>query len=86
MLTVSLELCEYRKARKSLVLSSEPFAGRFPKQFMVRSHHTGKEVRFVAINEYDVLFDQDQWDGEQMIYRPVGNVSTVDYAVVHHQW
>ncbi len=37
----------------------------------VMSHLTGIEVEFRPIRESHPLFDEDQWDGEQMIYEPV---------------
>jgi len=52
----------------------------------VHSEKTGKDVRFVVVGEHDVLFDQDQWDGEQQIYRPMGHVPTVDHLVIYHQY
>jgi hypothetical protein len=82
--TVSLELCEYDKNRKVLKLASEYFG--MPREFFVRSHHTGKEVRFVPVTPADVLFDQDQWDGEQQIYRPLGNVPGVDHMVIYNAY
>ena len=82
--TVDLSRCEYDKNRKVLKLASE-FIG-MPLTFMVRSHHTGKEVRFVPVTPADKLFDQDQWDGEQQIYRPLGNVPGVDHMVIYHAW
>jgi hypothetical protein len=57
-----------------------------PQEFFVRSHHTGKEVRFVAVGPEDVLFDEDGYDGEQCIYRPVGHVPNVDYLVIYNQY
>lgn len=83
--TVELSKCEYVKSRKVLKLSSEQFAGSFPSQFFVKSHHTGKEVRFVPVGPEDRLFDSDCWDGEMCIYRPVGNVSGVDHMIIHNQ-
>lgn len=82
--TISLRLCEYNKDRKILTLASEHIG--MPRQFFVYSHHTDKEVRFVAVGPEDKLFDQDQWDGEQQIYRPVGVVPNVDYLMIYHQW
>lgn len=81
---VDLKLCEYNKTRKVLKLASEHIG--MPNEFMVRSHHTGKEVRFTVVNEHDVLFDEDGWDGEQKIYRPIGNVPNVDHMVIYNQW
>ena len=82
--TVDLSLCEYNKNTKVLKLASEYFG--MPLTFIVKSHHTGKEVRFVPVNPADVLFDQDHWDGEQQIYRPVGNVPGVDHMVIYNQY
>lgn len=82
--TVDLSLCEYNKHAKFLKLASE-YMG-MPPQFFVKSHHTGKEVRFVEIGPEDKLYDEDGWDGEQKIYRPVGVVPNVDYMVIYHAW
>ena len=82
--TVPLEKCEYDKTRKVLKLASE-YIG-MPTTFFVKSHHTGKEVRFVSVTPDDVLFDEDGWDGEQHIYRPLGNVPGVDYMVIYNQF
>lgn len=84
MTAIPLGFCEYDKQRKVLKLSSEYFG--MPREFFVKSHHTGKEVRFVAVGPEDKLFDQDGWDGEQQIYRPVGNVSNVDHMVIYNQF
>ena len=82
--SVDLSRCEYDKTRKVLKLASEYFG--MPLTFFVHSHHTGREVRFVPVTPADVLFDPDQWDGEQQIYRPVGNVPGVDHMVIYNQW
>jgi hypothetical protein len=82
--TVDLRHCEYDKNRKVLKLASEYFG--MPLTFLVKSHHTGKEVRFVPVTPADVLFDQDGWDGEQQIYRPLGNVPGVDHLVIYNQY
>jgi hypothetical protein len=79
---VDLKSCEYDKNRKVLKLTSE-YCG-MPRELFVRSHHTGKEVRFVAVGPEDVLFDRDGWDGEQCIYRPMGHVPRVNHMVIYH--
>lgn len=81
---VDLSRCEYDKTRKVLKLASEFFG--MPSQFFVESHITGKTVRFTVVGPEDKLFDPDQWDGEQQIYRPVGNVPNVDHMVIYNQW
>ena len=82
--SIDLSKCDYDKSRKVLKLASEYFG--MPLTFFVHSHHTGKEVRFVPVTPADVLFDQDGWDGEQQIYRPLGNVPGVDHMVIYNQY
>lgn len=82
--TIDLKYCEYDKVRKVLKLASEYFG--MPQTFFVKSHHTGKEVRFITVGPEDGLFDEDGWDGEQQIYRPLGNVPGVDHMVIYNQW
>jgi len=75
-----LSLFIWNKDRGSLVMRN--FSHQFPNQFTVRSHHTGKEVKFVRVTANDNLYDQDMWDGEQMVYRPFGDVPNVNYAAL----
>lgn len=82
--TVSLSLCKYDKKRKVLTMTSSHIG--MPQTFFVESNHTGKVVRFAAVLPCDILFDQDGWDGEQQIYRPIGNVPGVDHMVIHNAW
>ena len=82
--TVGLELCEYRKEQKYLALASEYFG--MPQEFFVKSHHTGKTVRFSAVRPGDPLWDEDGWDGEQCVYRPSVPVKNVEYMVIYNQW
>ena len=79
---VGLVDCDFDKERKVLKLSSN-FVG-MPRELMVVSHHTGKEVRFVVIGPEDKLYDHDQWDGEQQIYRPTSVSTNVEYLVIAH--
>lgn len=81
---ISLDRCHYDKARRVLTLPSE-YIG-MPATFFVRSHKTGKEIRFTQVSEHDVLFNEDHWDGEQQIYRPLGNVPTVDHLIIYNQY
>lgn len=82
--SVSLERCEYHRDQKRLSLASEYFG--MPHRFEVVSHKTGKVVTFVPVTESDPLFDQDQWDGEQQIYRPVTDIPNVDHLVIYNQY
>lgn len=81
---VSTAQCEYKKAGRYLTLPSEVIG--MPSEFWVRSHHTGKIVKFVAVQPGDSLFDEDGWDGEQCVYRPTVDVPNVDYMVIYNQY
>lgn len=81
--SVSLAMCEWNPKAKRLTLASE-YMG-MPRSFYVVSHKTGKEFRFREIGPEDILYDEDQWDGEQKIYRPVGHCP-VDHMVIYHQF
>ena len=81
---VSTAQCVYNKTGRYLSLPSEVIG--MPPEFWVRSHHTGKIVKFVAVQPGDSLFDQDGWDGEQCIYRPVDALPNVDHMVIYNQY
>jgi hypothetical protein len=81
---ISLSDCTWFKDRKVLTYPSSSTVRVGTKQFFVKSHTTGREIRFAVINEYDKLFDQDQWDGEQQIYRPT-TTCAVDHLIVYNQ-
>ena len=81
--TITLDRCHWDPRHRCLTISSTHFAGGFPRQFSIKSHRTGKTVSFVPVGPEDRLFDQDGWDGEMSIYRPVG-ITTVEHAVVTH--
>lgn len=86
METVSTQVCDFNKNKKFLSIASKFFGGTFPNTFFVESHHTKRTVMFYAVQPGDVLFDEDQWDGEQMIYQPAENLKNIDYMVVYHGW
>lgn len=75
---------EYDKTKKIMKLSSSFLNNKFPRMFNMKSFHTGKIVGFKSIDSDDPLFDQDQWDGEQGIYRPIIKLDNVDYLVVYN--
>jgi hypothetical protein len=81
---ISTAQCEYKKAGRYLTLPSEVIG--MPGEFWVRSHHTGKIVKFVAVQPGDRLFDEDGWDGTQQIYRPTVAVPNVDHMVIYNQY
>ena len=85
MKQICLSLCEYVPEFNMLRIPSK-FFGK-PPEFFVTSHHTGRVIRFVTIDEIHPLFDQDQWDGEQMVYEPAPGEEKckVSIAVIYNQ-
>lgn len=81
--TVSLKLCDFNSKNRVLTLGSNVIG--LPKTFKVVSHKTGRAIRFAPVNPGDPLFDQDQWDGEQQIYRPVESNSGVDHMIIYRE-
>ena len=84
--TIPLQQFEYRKEFKRLSIPSEGYG--MPAEFFVKSHHTGRVVRFVPVPPWHDAFDQDQWDGEQQIYMPAPgeDKTNVETAVIYHAW
>lgn len=72
------------KDKRELRVHSGFLNGKFPRMVNIESYHTGKVVGFMVIGQDDPLFDQDQWDGEQQIYRPLVKLDNVDILVIHH--
>lgn len=83
---INLRHMEYRKQQKKLVCASEYFGGRFPNEIAVTSHITGREIIFSVVIPEDPLFDQDQWDGEQQVYRPNEHIRNVESLVIYHAY
>lgn len=81
---VELSKCEFRAHCGKLLLASE-YAG-MPNAIRIRSHHTGRTVLFRPVEPGDPLFDQDQWDGEQQVYRPVEPTNNAKVLVIYHQF
>ena len=78
---VSLELCEYRKASKELLLSSSHTRG-FPDRIDIVSHHTGNVVTFAV--DVQAGIDCEFWDGEQCEYVPVEPNDRVHRLTIHN--
>jgi len=81
--TVSLALCHYKAHCGKLELSTAHTNDRLPASIYIKSHHTGKLVLFSCVKEGDPMFDYDQWDGEQQVYRPSTPEERVKLLVIH---
>lgn len=73
--------CEWKRERETLVHAFGD--GSFPRQMRVQSAHTGLVVSFVPVQPGDPMFDEDGWDGEQMIYRSADVTTRARYLVLH---
>lgn len=75
---INLSACEYDKKNKALSISNslieKSHGGRYPRDLLVHSHHTGRIIRFQQIQEGHPMFDYDFWDGEMMVYEPVSDI------------
>lgn len=79
----NLKHCTWDARTKRLKLSSE-FAG-MPSSIKIRSDKTNRVIEFVSLSPCDPLYDEDQWDGEQKIYRPTESCN-VDHLVIFNEW
>jgi hypothetical protein len=80
---VPLKMCEWNRVLKKLTLASE-FCG-MPSELIVDSP-SGASIKFRPIGEDHPQFDQDQWDGEQMIYEPAVPIPNVEVLVIYNQY
>lgn len=86
---VPLSTCKYDKQRGTLCIAYKdlPFqfkGGGFPACVFIHSENTGRTVSFYPVGSNDSLYDEDQWDGEQQIYRPNVALETVNHLVIHY--
>jgi len=89
MTNVPLSTCEYDKQRRTLCIAYKDLpvqfkGGGFPAGVLIHSEKTGRMVSFYPVGPNDRLYDEDQWDGEQQIYRPNVALETVDHLVIHY--
>lgn len=85
IIQVSLNDCLYDREKRVLVVPSTHTGRKLPRRLKVFSKYTGEVVEFASISSHDPLYDEDGWDGEQQIYRPVSWLATVDHLIVYHQ-
>ena len=95
-MNVPLSSCEYDKQRRTLCIAYKDLPVRrfsdwgFPLTVNIHSEKTGRTVQFYPVGPNDPLYSEDQWDGEQQIYRPYVVdgprvvLETVDHLVIHY--
>lgn len=83
--TMPVEIFDWDKSTNSLSITSEYWNGSFPKSVEVFSKRTGKGVIFNPVGPDSRFYDEDGWDGEQMVYVP--NVkASIEKLTVYHAW
>lgn len=78
---LSLEECKWQKNLNQL---TAPYNSSFPREVTVHNQHTDKLRLYTQINDTDPRFDQDQWDGEQMVYKTHLSTNNAEYLVLYH--
>lgn len=81
---LDLKHCSFDRARRAISVPSEAFAGGLPNAIRVYSSHTGRTILFRPVQPGNPHFDEDQWDGMQMVYAPVEDLPRVEVLVVYH--
>jgi hypothetical protein len=81
---VDLNKCHFKAHCGKLTLPSE-YVG-MPSALRIRSHHTGRTVLFRPVGPGHALYDEDGYDGEQMVYEPMDPVNNVKVLVIYNQY
>lgn len=84
MTAINLDTLTFNKKYNSLHTTSEIFAGGFPREITVHSDHTNRDVVFIQVPYGHELYDEDGWDGEQMVYIPTVDLPRVKQLIVGH--
>lgn len=78
----SLKLFEFSKILKTLSISSDAFG--MPRAIDIKSHHTGKTVRFVV--DVEDMIAHEHYDGEVCTYYPITPQRGVNRLIIRHEW
>ena len=78
---LSLENCKWQKNLNQL---SAPWNISFPREIFVYNPKTSKYKTYFHLHDNDPRFDQDQWDGEQMVYKTSELTNNAEYLVLYH--
>jgi hypothetical protein len=77
---ISLEKCKWQKHLNQL---TTPWNSSYPREITVHNHNTDTLRLYTQINDTDPRFDQDQWDGEQMVYKTHAPTNNAEYLVLY---
>ena len=78
---LSLKECKWQKHLNQL---TTPWNSSFPREVTIHNQHTDTLRLYTQINDTDPRFDQDQWDGEQMVYKTHLPTNNAEYLVLYH--
>ena len=78
---ISLEKCKWQKHLNQL---STPWNSSFPREITVHNPNTDTHRLYFHLRDTDPRFDQDQWDGEQMVYKTHAPTNNAEYLVLYH--
>ena len=81
IIQVSLEKCKWQKDLNQLTI---PWDATFPKEIAILNPKTDTYRLYTHLTDSDPRFDQDQWDGEQMVYKTNGPTNKAEYLVLYH--
>lgn len=77
---ISLEKCKWQKHLNQL---TTPWISNFPKEITVHNPKTDTYRLYFHLRDTDPRFDQDQWDGEQMMYKTSDPTNNAEYLVLY---
>jgi hypothetical protein len=77
---ISLEKCKWQKNLNQLSVS---WSSNFPAEVIIHNPKTNDHRTYVHLTENDPRFDQDQWDGEQMVYKTNTKTNNAEYLVLY---
>ena len=78
---VSLQKCKWQKHLNQLTI---PWNSSYPREVTVHNPKTDTLRLYSQLKDTDPRFDQDQWDGEQMVYKTHLSTNNAEYLVLYH--
>jgi len=81
MAWLELDKCKWQKNLNQL---SFPWNEKFPREVVVHNTILHSTRTYVYLKENDPRFDQDCWDGEQMVYKTHDKTNNAEYLVLYH--
>ena len=81
MAIINLTYCKWQKSLNQI---SSVWNKGFPASVHVFSQTSGSFREYRPVDFSDPRFDQDQWDGEQQIYRTTEPTKQAEYLVLYH--